>query len=284
MATEFQMPAPATQYTQSPSHYTLYGTQSQPISPISSATATPRNGSPTSPRSAVSHLSVHSQQLRPPKSPLYVPAVLRPTEPPVRRVAKPSPLTPPQSMNSSFDSLQNVKPLSRRSTGDSGKFGLGKITENEWAVQGLPKVTDTPTRSHWKPDSEAAICDEATCTRTFSYFTRRHHCRRCGNIFCDLHSLYAIPLDQDANYHPYGTRSRACEHCFSEYKGWEIARSSRSNSESSNDNTEIPTTPSVNCESGRSKFGSMFGPKNNGLGVPESMGASVPRDWNWSTF
>ncbi|TVY60823.1 FYVE-type zinc finger-containing protein [Lachnellula suecica] len=134
-----------------------------------------------------------------------------------------------------------------------------------------------------QPDSESVVCDEPTCTRYFTYFTRRHHCRRCGNIFCDQHSFYAIPLDQDANYHPNGSRSRSCEHCWSEYRSWQLARSSRSNSESSQDDPQTPTTPTVNCagNGARNALGSVFG---KGQGMSESLAASVPRDWNWSTF
>jgi len=97
-----------------------------------------------------------------------------------------------------------------------------------------------------------------------------------------MHSLYTIPLDQDANYHPKGTKSRACEHCWTDYRRWQIARSSRSNSESSHGDEDTPSTPTVKC-AGKAKgaMGSMFG-KNGGMS--ESLGASVPRDWNWSTF
>lgn len=130
-----------------------------------------------------------------------------------------------------------------------------------------------------QPDSESSICDETTCTRYFTYFTRRHHCRRCGNIFCDLHSLYTIPLDQDANYHPKGTRVRSCEHCWTDYRRWQIARSSRSNSESSH--SEEPATPTVSCGKPRGAMSNVFGKAG---GLSESIAASVPRDWNWSTF
>lgn len=147
MATDFAMPVQ--QFTASPSQFTLYSSQAQQISPISSANATPRNGSPTSPRAGPPHLPAQTRQLRPLKSPLYIPAVLRPTDPP-KRVVKPSPLTPPQSMSSSFDDLENAQTLSRRSTGDSGKFGLGEITEAAWSTEGLGKVTAPPTREHWK--------------------------------------------------------------------------------------------------------------------------------------
>jgi hypothetical protein len=147
MATDFAMPVQ--QFTASPSQYVLYNSQTQQVSPINSATATPNNASPTSPRAGPPHLPAQTRQLRPPKSPLYIPAVLRPTDPP-KRIAKPSPLTPPHSMNSSFDDLEDAGTLSRRSTGDSGKFGLGEITEAEWSTEGLGKVTALPTREHWK--------------------------------------------------------------------------------------------------------------------------------------
>lgn len=162
----------------------------------------------------------------------------------------------------------------------------------------IPRIFDCPTPDQafffsyvlgksmltvfvFQPDAESSICDEPSCTRSFTYFTRRHHCRRCGNIFCDLHSMFNIPLDQDSNYHPRGFRSRSCEHCWKEYRSWQMARTSRSNSESSHDE---PTTPTVSCagNGARNALSGVFGQKMPG--APESLGASVPRDWNWSTF
>ncbi len=128
-------------------------------------------------------------------------------------------------------------------------------------------------------DNESVICDDATCTKYFTYFTRKHHCRRCGNVFCHQHSSHLIPLDQDANYHPKGSWERSCEHCYNDFQRWIDARSSRTNSNSSD--TEEPVTPTVNCTRAKGALGSVFGQKG---GMAESLGASVPRDWNWSTF
>ena len=140
------------------------------------------------------------------------------------------------------------------------------------------------TNKTLQPDADASICDETTCTKAFGYFNRRHHCRRCGNIFCDTHSSFIIPLDQDANFNPIGTPSRACEYCFSQYRDWEVAILSRKNSESSEEQMQSPTTPIVSC-AGRTRnaMGSVFSAGKDGI-VPGSMGQSVPRDWNWSTF
>jgi hypothetical protein len=119
------------------------------------------------------------------------------------------------------------------------------------------------------------MCDEPSCMRRFNYWTRRHHCRKCGNIFCDLHSSHGIPLDQDANYNPKGTPSRACSHCYSAFREWR----SRTNSQASSDDSSshaartAPTSPCVSTPIAK-----------DAQKHPAEVAMSVPRDWNWSTF
>lgn len=149
---------PVQQVTASPSQYTLYNSRSQQASPINSATATPNNCSPTSPRAPVlPYLPAHTRQLRPPKSPLYIPAVLRPTDPP-KKTVKQSPLTPPASRHNSFDPFENARALSRRSTGESGNSDLDSVVEDENNTDGLGKVTALPTRQHWKVCLPILLC------------------------------------------------------------------------------------------------------------------------------
>jgi hypothetical protein len=80
---------------------------------------------------------------------MYIPAVLRPNDPP-RRIVKPNVLTPPHSTDGSFDDEHDAKTIRRRSTNDSGVQGLGNISEGEISTEGLVLVTDLPTREHWK--------------------------------------------------------------------------------------------------------------------------------------
>ncbi len=135
------------------------------------------------------------------------------------------------------------------------------------------------------------MCDHATCKRYFSYFTRRHHCRKCGNIFCDQHSTLEIPLDQDANFNPRGVPSRACGHCYAQFKEWRSLATSKPGSRdasspggsggaSSPRQLDTPATPLAASPTAN--------PLGHGHGPmplhPSEVAHSVPRDWNWSTF
>jgi hypothetical protein len=44
----------------------------------------------------------------------------------------------------------------------------------------------------WERDDEATRC--RACDQAFGVFRRKHHCRRCGKIFCDDCSSYRAPL------------------------------------------------------------------------------------------
>ncbi|KAK4230864.1 vacuolar segregation protein pep7 [Podospora fimiseda] len=247
------------------------------VSPLSTS-----GDSPTSPKSYMAHET----------SKAYIPAVLRRNQfPPINLPTKSDPedeesRTNEQGLrpNSSFMSLGPLGRLSRRSTGDSTK-----LVDGTWNLDAFPKPTGLPTKKNWKPDSESVVCDDATCKKYFGYFTRRHHCRRCGHIFCDAHSAYEVPLDQDANYNPRGTPSRACAHCYMEFKEWRSRKNSYSSrggsSNGSSDGSNGPQTPT----SPSTMIGSSpIVPVNNKLLAPTRLtpevAHSVPRDWNWSTF
>lgn len=160
------------QSTTQPTDWTLATRQTH------SATGTPINLSPTSPRTtfstpssssstALPYLGFQTRQLRPPKSPLYIPAVLRPTERPQRysnltrqgrASGATSPLTPPLSAGNSFDGkdagiLANVTPdgMPRRCRdNDALTQGVTRIVTDEWNQDNFEDVTGLPTRDHWK--------------------------------------------------------------------------------------------------------------------------------------
>ncbi|KAF2660094.1 hypothetical protein K491DRAFT_590019 [Lophiostoma macrostomum CBS 122681] len=123
-----------------------------------------------------------------------------------------------------------------------------------------------------QPDSSTTVCSASACQQPFGFFHRRHHCRKCGGIFCWQHSQQMVKLNEHALFHPEGEFQRACDRCDSQYREWEQMRTSRQNSESSSSNTsavqiDTPTTPKR--------------PEAQRVG---SLATSFQGAWNWSTF
>ncbi|KAF5377273.1 hypothetical protein D9615_006440 [Tricholomella constricta] len=54
-------------------------------------------------------------------------------------------------------------------------------------------------RHLWKPDSLASRCDNLYCPVRFSVFERRHHCRKCGGVFCASCTSRSTPLLDTSN-------------------------------------------------------------------------------------
>lgn len=238
----------------SPPEAYLYGNNKGVYASPTSQTPPSANISPTNVNS--SHISV--RQLRNPRQPMYIPAALRPTDYASKPTDIPSrpraPDTPPASKQSSFDSTQSSGAASMESSGFSRvdsvhqeqgvealRRGLSRAASEN--LEGEPgQVTGLPTTAHWKPDTLATDC--AVCHQSFTWFFRRHHCRRCGDVVCDNHITKRVRLDQNARYHPSGTESKACDPCWQEWNTIMKLRHSRSNSiaesQTSSQGTTVP--------------------------------------------
>jgi hypothetical protein len=111
------------------------------ITPPDSDSSSPREQS-SSPRSLLqgipAHLQLQSKQLRTPRSPMYVPAVLRPTEKPARQ-------SPPkrggQPTVTDQEDTEEVE-------GDTSS--VRRVVTEEWNETRLGEVTGPPSRNHWK--------------------------------------------------------------------------------------------------------------------------------------
>ena len=75
-------------------------------------------------------------------------------------------------------------------------------------------VSGPPSREHWKPDEKAHEC--SLCGEKFTMLLRRHHCRKCGDIFCHDCCKKEVLLDQNCNFHPGGFLVRVCNTCSDE--------------------------------------------------------------------
>ena len=209
-----------------------------------------------------------TRQIHPPKSPLYVPAVLRPTERPVSR----RPLTPPRSMHSSTDSLTGAKPTARPHTPSQPIHIITSLTRSSTASSGPTTPTSwQPKRDHWKPDAHATHCDAPGCSLAFSLLTRRHHCRRCGGIFCSNHASQQVPLDEEAEISENGGLQRACDSCYADWAAYNQGIMNGEEGEQSGS--------SAKAGSGKGRM--IMGKKKDENG---DAAASVPKDWSWSTF
>jgi len=76
------------------------------------------------------------------------------------------------------------------------------------------------------PPRNESVTDCRSCKRRFTFLFRKHHCRRCGRIFCDRCSSYRVVLEHNdivrdpglpevSNGHD-ATPQRVCEQCFDE--------------------------------------------------------------------
>ena len=244
----------------------------------------PSSSSPASPRTHDTHMPYNlnpTKQLRPPKQPLYVPAVLRQTE----HFATMSPLTPPKSTRGSVENLEERDNTTFSPEDLESYFRQAQMEEEE-----LGEVTGPPKQDHWKPDEASTSCDLPQCKSNFNLFVRKHHCRYCGHIFCSTHSKHTIPLDQAAEFHPEGFESRACETCHRQYQKWDTARSmKRKNSGDSSDSKSYKSTartlPVIPGHRRMQSAAISAGGRQQQHGqISSSLANSVPKDWAWSTF
>lgn len=54
---------------------------------------------------------------------------------------------------------------------------------NKITMRSGPTMREQNLQPQWERDEEASDC--RGCGRRFTFFLRKHHCRRCGRIFCD---------------------------------------------------------------------------------------------------
>ncbi|PHT91138.1 hypothetical protein T459_06251 [Capsicum annuum] len=65
-------------------------------------------------------------------------------------------------------------------------------------------------KDHWVPDEAVRKC--TACGTDFGAFIRRHHCRNCGDIFCDKCTQGRTALTADEDAQPV----RVCDRCMAE--------------------------------------------------------------------
>ncbi|KAK3725552.1 hypothetical protein LTR37_000522 [Vermiconidia calcicola] len=210
-----------------------------------------RENSPPVPQNSSGAL-LGARQIRNPRKPLGVPVALRPTPPrPTDIPGRPrAPDTPPASKDNSWNSnksnLSASMLLNEGGTVDEDNLDILASSLNNFTAaeveHPLSEVGEPPATSHWKPDVLAKDC--AICKKAFTWYFRRHHCRRCGKVVCWSCNDNTVPLDQNARFHPDGYASKACGPCYATWKVVKKLRHSRANSiaesQSTSEETVVP--------------------------------------------
>ncbi|KAL6656821.1 hypothetical protein ACP70R_004601 [Stipagrostis hirtigluma subsp. patula] len=96
-----------------------------------------------------------------------------------------------------------------KGTVDAGKSSAQSNEKKKGFDWMFAKPVDE-VKDHWVPDEVAKKCH--SCGVDFSPFNRRHHCRNCGEIFCDKCSQGRIALTAEDN----APLVRVCDRCMAE--------------------------------------------------------------------
>ena len=176
----------------------LYASQAQFTPPSSSETIS-NVQSPVSPRTSWSipqHLQMPTRQIRQRQGPMYVPAVLRPTEKPARS-------SPPKG-SAAYGSPESMDEFGGADRPAGIVPHLSRIVTEEWNEEVLGPVTGTPSRNHWKVRKFPIFFMSVTCAPSPITCTSFPTAARHGEDH---------PNSATAGPGPRN-RKRACEHAY----------------------------------------------------------------------
>lgn len=241
--------------------------------------------------SQAAKLGTNVRQIKGLRTPMYVPAVLRMTSnqsEPVKDLKESEqeeilPTIPPVSATPNEDVVP--RPSALTSTVSEVLVWSQELNRSQNSVEsGYPNAIHhqktTPTRRHWIKDEAAIRCGITGCPVVFNFFERRHHCRKCGGIFCSEHTSHYLYINHMAQFTTggRGILSRVCNNCISDYNIF-INREFGVNvpvEDSNPTSTPLSSEPllTINAPSKAS----------NSAARNDSVVGSVPANWTWSSF
>lgn len=254
------------------------------------------------------------QQIKGLRSPLYVPAVLRkPDEASSIRSASMAENhthelnaafnrdnndslpqhDDPGSIHSVYSSEHNESSdsLASSSSSTNGYFNFLNRKCNNY-------VEKVPTRKHWAKDEDFQKCGIPECPKVFNFFERRHHCRKCGGIFCKEHTSHYLYINNWAQFTTggRGKLSKVCDNCIREYQLF-IRNEFGLDAPSFTTKKSLPAT-NQSCLSidynPSAQDASSSSPLNKPIVTAATTSSdakkddlfvgSIPANWNWSSF
>jgi rabenosyn-5 len=77
------------------------------------------------------------------------------------------------------------------------------------------------TRKHWQRSTGNDRCTEPSCGKSLGALDGSVNCRKCGRLFCEVHTLYQMKLSRSATHEPVrGYWCRVCETCYKSREGY----------------------------------------------------------------
>ncbi|KAF4957477.1 hypothetical protein FSARC_11288 [Fusarium sarcochroum] len=117
-----------------------------------------------------------------------------------------------QSASQRVNSAGSPGPRRTRATPSRERMDapLPSLRPSEEALPPLPRsarrsTSSDPQRPRWQPDNEVTYCP--ICHTQFSFFVRKHHCRKCGRVVCNACSPHRIIIPHQYIVRPPGSEA-----------------------------------------------------------------------------
>lgn len=80
---------------------------------------------------------------------------------------------------------------------------------------------ETVSRTHWQRPSYNDSCADQMCGKRLGGANGSVNCRKCGDLYCEEHTMYQMKLSRAAQYEPVrGIWCRVCETCYKSREGY----------------------------------------------------------------
>lgn len=84
-----------------------------------------------------------------------------------------------------------------------------------------PDPDEVVTREHWQPRGLYDVCCEPSCGKRLTSTNGCVNCRKCGELYCEEHTMYQMKLSRSAQHEPIrGLWCRVCETCYKSREGY----------------------------------------------------------------
>ncbi|XP_069124527.1 RUN and FYVE domain-containing protein 2-like isoform X2 [Argopecten irradians] len=106
-----------------------------------------------------------------------------------------------KSLQKMHENLQQTCEEQERTLAELGSH----LSESKLKVEDMREASQATKEAAWMSDKDASQC--SSCNKEFSIARRKHHCRNCGEIFCNECSDNKMPLPSSAK------PVRVCDTC-----------------------------------------------------------------------